>query len=435
MSKMNEFYKGVLSAGGLKVTDENYVSVVAGDVELPFTVDQKRLILPTQELQRRPPENTVFFHPLRENAHQVESPVMSRFRHAVTVNMNYLIQHLMADLMSIAASPALHTNFGSTQLAFLDNLPGNDAKSYSRAAETFASIIKGMDIKNTAKAFVNIFLKRRAKVGDKEYSRGAIVSFPLYEEFVRAGAATAKDDKKVFGVTVSNKDREIMMAVMRCILPHIDTKGHYDVGSDSNLAPYLCALLEAYLKLIDPITAMAQDFHEFISKPALYEINEGWVETFGDLGVLLGEVRATPLQPGNEGGIHEGVAKKFVDAPPSKPKVSATYETPVEAEVEVSTEGKVDTLKLLKERQAKQQPYNSGPNGAWNNGWGNSGWGQQQKPKDALQARQDEPRWLNDGAPAWNADARQGGGWGNNTGGWGSNSNAAPAWGGGQGRF
>lgn len=291
--KLIELYKDILAVGSLRVDDEGMVSAAVAGSTTPYMVEGKRLVLPTpQQMSNADWSNRVSFHPLQENILRGESKVMEKYRNAVNIRLNYVIGMIAQELMGLAVDVAAHKRLNPDQAILLSHLKDADEKSMA----VFQSLMKAMGIGNKDRCFVHIFLKRGGVVQGKKYNRACIVSFPLYEELL-------KDEKQVYGVTMSKKHKAVIRALIEFILPGIDQPGHFDAGSESDIAPFLDCLMHGVMKVASCVNDVLANYEQFIDRADEYRYNDDWVEAFDNLAALLPEIRMIPMQAGNEGSV------------------------------------------------------------------------------------------------------------------------------------
>jgi hypothetical protein len=288
--KLIPLYESLLAAANMISTADGFISRKVGGKSTPATIKGKRLVLPIHEHLSNPkPAEQIIFHPLSENILRGESVVVEDYRNALNVKLNYTIGVLAYQLLTIATSTAEHSKLNPDQLEFLSAVKNAD----ERTLEAFQKLLKAMSVDQTTNAFVSIYLKRGGIVDGKKYSRAGIVSFPFFEELV--------DSDTVYGVKLRIKDKETLINLMMYIFPSIDEKDHYNRGSDSDVAPFLDSLMKAVMAVASAINDQVNLFADVLEDPEEMMINDDWVETFDNLGVMLPEIRMIPMQAGNEG--------------------------------------------------------------------------------------------------------------------------------------
>lgn len=293
MSKLLDLYRSILSMGNLVADDEGYISMVLGGEKKPAIVKGKRLVLPTKKHLANPDwKERVAFHPMSENILRGESDVLEKFRAALNIRMNVTLAALSMELLTIAASPGTHAKLTPDQSEFLSKVKTPDEKTL----DALKKVIGAMPLNQTTKAFVSIYLKRGGSVGGRKHSRVGVVTFPLYNELKKEG-----DD--VYGVKMRVKDRTALIQLLEYIIPDIDKPEAYNRGSDSQQAPYLDALMRAVGAVASPINDVVEMFRKHLDKADELEFDDEWVQAFDNLDALTPEVRAIPMQAGNEGAV------------------------------------------------------------------------------------------------------------------------------------
>jgi hypothetical protein len=293
--KLIQLYESILKTANLHTTNDGYVSLKVGDIVKPTMLKGKRLVLPTKEHLSNPnKEEIVLFHPLSENILKGESAVLEEFRSSLNARLNHTIGLLSFNLLVISTSIADHVKLSPDQSEFLSNLKNADDKTL----EVFQKLLKVMPVDQHQNSFISIYLKRGGSVNGKRHSRVGIVSFPFYEEL--------KKDGDVYGVKLRVKDRETFISLMDYMFPTIDEPESFNRGSDSDVAPYLDSLMKAVMAVASPINDQVALFKNIIEDSDELMIEDGWVDTFDNLGSMINEIRMVPMQAGNEGSSKPG---------------------------------------------------------------------------------------------------------------------------------
>lgn len=368
--KLLDFYRKVLKAANILTDDQGLCSVVAGTATLPFTIDGKRLVLPTSEHLSNPDKSgIILFHPLSENIMADESKILSKYRAAITVKLNASIGKLIENLIHLGNSPAEHSKLKPDQIELLGILKDVDEKSLIN----FQGILKTTGLTNQDKSLVHIFLKQGGKVKNKTYQRACIVKFGLYKELI-------KKEKVVCGVTLRKKDTECFIKLLEYVLPGIEEDGFYNRGSESDVGPFMDALMKSVMHIAGNINRITKDLEGFIAKPEEILMTDDWVECFDNLAQFLGEVRAIPMQAGNQGAAPAPVAPPaafpapgFFNPPSQQPAPQP------QAPAIRNANGTVDFKELVNRSAALQNLYNQ------QNSF--------QQPSGPTQARNDVPAW------------------------------------------
>lgn len=293
MKNIFEFYKDILSTANLTVDKDNMISATMKGTSLPFMVDSKRLVLPTKEhLLDSGTKDKIMFHPLSESVMRGESKVMERFRGAINTKLNFVLGSLMEELMILLTSHGEHAKLTPDQSSLLYKVKEPDVKTL----DVLRNLLKTIGLSDINKCIVHIYLKKGGIVNGKTFNRAAIVSFPLYTELL-------KKEKQIFGIALRNKDRDAIISLLEYIIPGIDTEGSFNRGSVCDIAPFLDALMKSLMGVAGRINDVVNNFTGFIQEPESYLYSDGWVETFDNLSQMLPEIRAIPMQAGNEGSV------------------------------------------------------------------------------------------------------------------------------------
>ena len=306
--KLLDLYTSILKTANLTVSDDGYISMEIAGNKAPALIDEKRLVLPTQEHLLNPSKDKVIFHPLSENILRNESKVFEKFRSAMVMKINYTIGVLAYQLLTIATSVKDQSKLKPDQTEFLTKVKNADEKTL----QVLGKLMAAMPANQTQKAFVSIYVKRGGVVEGRKHSRSAIVSFPLYEELTKATT-------EAYGVKLRVKDKEVLINLLEYMLPNISVKEFYNKGSDSDVAPFLDALMNSVKNIASPLNDIIELFNDVLEDHESLRFEDEWVETFENLAVMIPEIRKIPMQAGNEGVSVGTPAQPVQPAQPAQP--------------------------------------------------------------------------------------------------------------------
>lgn len=249
-----EFYKNVIKAAGLDVSDENIVIANIDGVDSPVEIGGKLLRLPTPDFLKNPDwDHYVAFHPLCENSARGESEVLKVLRRFMVSTLNADLMFMMESLVSIAADKDNHRRLSATASECLDAIPGADAKSVKMLEkiekeidlDSKESVGEVMDRIATTqrRRMINMFLTRGGIWRDEKYARVCSVEFPFVSENDREG-------RSIFGVKLRVNDFEGFRSLFKFIVGEKDDLTTAFHGATNTLtAPYLTALLMSWFKI------------------------------------------------------------------------------------------------------------------------------------------------------------------------------------------
>lgn len=300
--KLIEIYTSILSYSGLAADSQGCVNIVNGDKREPLFINGQRVVLPTDEqLRNFDNKERIVFHPLTENILRGESEVLTKLRQVINVRLNCTITAIATQLLSLVASSSQHKLLNPEQQELLISVQEVDSKTI----DNFISYALGATKVNAERVFVNIFLKRGPNIRGKRHSRGGIVSFPMYEQLL---------EDKIEKIRV--KDKQTFREIMKFILPEIEVEETYNFGSDSNVAPFLEALLRTSANIASRLNDILILYKDFIDDADKLMFDAEWMEYFQDMDALLPEIRKVPVQIGNDGSL---IVKEGVQAQPTAP--------------------------------------------------------------------------------------------------------------------
>lgn len=361
MKDIFDFYKALLATGWMVADGEGFVSNIKTDGREPTILDGKRLVLPN-DIQTRSPDvqNRVYFHPLNESALKGESIVVQRLRRAYSAALNYKMAMTLASLLETAASHAQHASLSPEQSEILSPLKDANADT----VVNFLTIVRKATEQFGAEAsLIKIYLKRNGTVHGKSYGRAAIVNFPVYEELIK------EDEEKVLGVKLSKKDHATLKALFEYTMPGIK-EGDYSQGSNSDVAPFLDALLKAVAKIGGNLNHYSK-LYGFDKEDDAASLPLDWYEDAQNLEQYLPQIRTIPALYGADGGqprvIDTISQQQAVAAPQHQASVvrpGTPYVAPAPAPTTTfgSSTGSVSMQDLLAQRSLNAaQPQNQVP--------------------------------------------------------------------------
>lgn len=340
-TKILSFYNRILPLAGLTTDVEGFIRENLGKAQRPWTIEGQRVVLPTDsQLRSQDNDKTMKFHPLEESVFRGESEVMTRFRTAINITMNMRLGIIIDELVELAASPKEHGRLKPSHLPLMTILKEADEKTF----EDWVSLRKAMPPGSVPRCLTHIYIKKNPHIGSKAYKRGAIVSFPLYEQLSKEGA------KGAFDVKLRKKDVAAFKQLFEALFPDMQEVDSYSRGSSNLTAAMLDALLKAVQAVGGQINAVIEQFEDVLPELSSLRYSDDWIDDANNLDIFEKELHLIPAQRGNEGAVIKPLAPVAAE----KPKVMApgmlTTVQPVVQQVAASAiteEGKVNMSALL----------------------------------------------------------------------------------------
>lgn len=259
-------------------------------------------------------------------------------------------------LLTIAASVKEHHKLSPIQAEILSTLKDVDETTLLNWSKYLAAILKSGD----GTDMVSIYLKRGGMHNKQKFNRLGVVTFKSYREF-----KDSTDPKTpIHGVKMRVKDREAIVKLYEHLLPGIDREDGYNVGSNSDIAPYMEALMCAFGGVAVQLNDTLNLFKNRIegAEDLMFEMD--WADAFSSLGTMLTEIRSVPMQSGNEGSLRtqpqpepvvaqapQQLAQPVQMAAPvvNAPQMQPAYQQPVPQQVKSPSEG-VDVAAMMRQR-------------------------------------------------------------------------------------
>lgn len=283
-----EMYSTILKSVGMTIDEDGRVSMDLGEGNVyPSTVGDKRLTLPTGELLRSGDfAGLVAFHPMAENIYRGESQVLKKFRDLVNFRLTTIISCLMTELMEIAVNKDYHHKLSPKQAAFMKGMGDVD----SRTLDALTKVLNSISHKGEHR-LVSIYLKRGGVLNDAKYSRLAVVSFPITEDF-------DNEEHRIFNHKLRVKDYKAIKALFNYIVPNGWSIQTYSYGSNSMAAPYFHALSKGFIKVANVLNEITKLFKKHLDNPAALLVDTSWEESLEDLSIYRDII---PSLEGNDG--------------------------------------------------------------------------------------------------------------------------------------
>lgn len=343
---VDALYKNLLASLLVTTNDNGELVFNDGEVELPFKVEGKKLILLSNErLRDRLADDEVGFHPLSENATRGESPVLQRLVELVSMRLSTVLSDTIKELVSIAANRDQHSKLSPGQAEFLKILPDADES----LVKVVDKVLDRVTIKGDHR-LLNLYLKVKGKVEGQEYKRVCTFTLPGYEELCADGASS------MFGVTMRKRDVKCLRELFEYILPDADTPVKYSTGTNDTTAPYLHALLSTYIKVASHLNRITKKFKKLFGSEEFFIIDLAWEEGLDDFENMR---RVYPAQAGNEGVVVEDpavVEKAKASKLNSAPRSSARLAAELAASEVAAPPPKVQRDEVVDSRPTRELP-------------------------------------------------------------------------------
>lgn len=286
---LTTLYEDILKSAGLLIDETGLVNRInAGGQIIPVKVLKKHLFIPTNNALRLYSDDAhIAFHPLSESMVRGQSPVLKWLRQQLIVRLQAVLGEQFEELMQIAADPAIHRTLSPKGTEFLKVLPEADAEM----VEKIATILGKVD--GERNKLLNIYLKQGGTIAGKAVRRGAIVTFPLINEFDNV-------DGRIFEVKPrSKKEAKAIQKLFNWMIPDADNVDTYSFGSSSDTAPFFHALVNGYIRIAERLNEITKTFKKQLDVDELH-IDLDWASDVVDLTPYRAII---PPLAGNEGDL------------------------------------------------------------------------------------------------------------------------------------
>ncbi len=288
---LHEFNTRLL--GSLNIIDESgegHLSRRVGESLIPFTVNGKRVLLPTAHNLRTNVKDTLIYHPLSENITRSESDMIKALRDTVMYELTMRSAMLLTELARVAATPSEHKRLDPSSSKYLKDLPDMDEKTYLFLKEKLLMRVGA----EPEKRLVSITLRK----GDQRDGvlRRCMFKFPVLE-------ALLSNEPTILGVKYpSQKARNTLRVLFQLVLGDEEVRAGYDYGSKNLTAPYFHALLSGFANMAQHLNGVIKKHKKLLGSEQVEDLtfDLSWLEALDDLPELR---KTVPPQEGNEGAI------------------------------------------------------------------------------------------------------------------------------------
>lgn len=285
--EIRSLYKAILEAIGLKVNENGEIVMMLGDVETSSCIDNKQLVLPTQELLRKGiGDEYIAFHPISENIVRGESEVIKKLKTHVIFRISEIVINLMQDLIGAAADKDYHKKLSPSQTEILTLAPNADSKTVA----VFEKIFDSSTIVGEKKIF-SLYIKRGGEWKGNKYNRVAKAHFSITDEFDNGSL-------EIFGIKMKKADKEAFKKLFEYIVPKCESHEEYVYGSNSKTAPNFHCLLKLFCKVVANTNKIVNKYKKHLSDPEHLLVDISWEKELEDLSVYKDLI---PTLKGNEG--------------------------------------------------------------------------------------------------------------------------------------
>lgn len=340
--KLLELYNKFIDYAGL-VIDNDKVYIPISNSKEPYLVNGKQLVVPSSDILRGfNADSMTVFHPLSEDIIKGESAIINKLRYTINIKINVAIGVLVQSLLNLVDSPEYHKKLSPEQMELLYKIGEIDDKTI-KSFITF--MIKEVNDKED-RLFSYIYLKRAGTLDNVKYARVAVTSFPFYQSLL-------KGEKYKF----RPKDIDALKSVFQFILPEIDETEAYSYGSNSDVAPFLEALMFSSYKITQRINELVEMYKDHIDNYKSIMFNIDWYDDLVNVNVLKNQIRSIPSVT-TEVVQEQPITAAVVPQQPNYPQQPQYVQQQVQQPVLKETSRGLD-FNSLKQKMGMQQMPNA----------------------------------------------------------------------------
>jgi hypothetical protein len=224
--------------------------------------------------------------------------------------LTFVILNTVDAVLSLAVDNSAVSQLNPSQIEWLKCANGTDETTL----KNWKSIMRRID-PTTPNRAITIFLKRGAELGDgHKFARIAIVNFNLYNELLERS-------NQVYGVRVRKSDINVLVNIFEAIFEHINVQDHYSRGSDSNVSPYLLAMIEAVDAVIKPLNKVNWMFRKPFKQLKSYDLHReaDFMKEFKNVMQYRDVLPFMPLNDGDDNERRDAQERAAEPIPPAAP--------------------------------------------------------------------------------------------------------------------
>lgn len=310
VQELAKLYSTLLGAIGVEAKADGSLHQVLDGDEQPFIVKGLQVYLPTNEVVTNYNDSLAVFHPIGESLIKGESPMLQGLRSMAMRYLTFVILNTVDAVLSLAVDNSAVSQLNPSQIEWLKCANGADETTL----KNWKSIMRRID-PTTPNRAITIFLKRGAELGDgHKFARIAIVNFNLYNELLERS-------NQVYGVRVRKSDINVLVNIFEAIFEHINVQDHYSRGSDSNVSPYLLAMIEAIDAVIKPLNKVNWMFRKPFKQLKSYDLHReaDFMKEFKNVMQYRDVLPFMPLNDGDDNERRDAQERAAEPIPPAAP--------------------------------------------------------------------------------------------------------------------
>lgn len=310
VQELAKLYSTLLGAIGVEAKADGSLHQVLDGDEQPFIVKGLQVYLPTNEVVTNYNDSLAVFHPIGESLIKGESPMLQGLRSMAMRYLTFVILNTVDAVLSLAVDNSAVSQLNPSQIEWLKCANGADETTL----KNWKSIMRRID-PTTPNRAITIFLKRGAELGDgHKFARIAIVNFNLYNELLERS-------NQVYGVRVRKSDINVLVNIFEAIFEHINVQDHYSRGSDSNVSPYLLAMIEAVDAVIKPLNKVNWMFRKPFKQLKSYDLHReaDFMKEFKNVMQYRDVLPFMPLNDGDDNERRDAQERAAEPIPPAAP--------------------------------------------------------------------------------------------------------------------
>lgn len=315
-AKLLKIYDDILNYAGMVQNEKGYV--LGREDKSQIFVESHQLVTPVKfQMSECTDRERVIFHPLAENNVLGESNVLKKLRFAVNIRLNQIIGQVGQGLLAIVASETKHKHLSPEQLQMMRFIRNADMTSAANFGASAIALMK----ETPDRGFAHVFLCRGGTMKQQKYARLGVASFPFYRNLIETGKIPRGRER----------DKETFKELMEFMFPGLEEENAYSEGSDSQVAPFLQALMMSSARIAGRLNDLVNIYENFLVSAEMPKdsltFNMDWFSEIAEMQGLGADIRSIPAQ--NDGPIKLQEAQPAAVLPVAAPTVNNQVQAPM----------------------------------------------------------------------------------------------------------
>lgn len=289
MNELNIIYKAILQALGTVIKDNDRIMLKIDSTEIPMTLDEMDVYLPTDNALSNQPDQKVFFHPACESIISRETEIFKIVRRLMGLQLLIAFKKIPVVLAQVANKKSKRSQSESVY-QLLEPLRTAKKENLREMENLFGAMEVEYGNDNVDKRIIHFEIIKggKSRDGEKVYYR-CKPSFPFYNEMARRIARNEGQDGKtrmdLFGVSLSLDSLLLAAHVFEAVFPGVNDPEMYQAEQIRQEAARFSVICNCYALVCNDLNRIQSLFRADFDKVGLYNLDISFttpLESIGD---------------------------------------------------------------------------------------------------------------------------------------------------------